>query len=95
MQVLNNDRSLYALGDGQKQIQFVKYTDGKLIHEGTTNEELLEIVIDRTQFLDSKFPCIENKVAIEALKIALDALNNRTHKRVAQGMETKDIAHVS
>ncbi len=81
--------------DSEQSISFIKRTNGELIHDGTTNEELLEVLIDRTEFLDAKFPCAENKIALESMKNALFAFNLRTNKRVAQGVETKDLAHVS
>lgn len=80
---------------GNQTVKFIKRTNGELIHAGTTNEEMLEVVIDRTNGLDAKFPCDENKQALVYLNLALDAFNSRTAKRVAQGVETKDIAHVS
>lgn len=85
---------LYEVNKNQL-IQFIKRTNGELVKEGTTNEELLEVLINRTEFLNGKFPCIENDMALLAMKAALEAFNSRTQKRVAQGVETKDIAHVS
>lgn len=81
--------------NGNQTIAFIKRTDGALVFAGTTNEEMLEVLIDRTEFLNGKFPCIENEMALLAMKSALEAFNSRTQKRVSQGVETKDIAHVS
>lgn len=86
---------VYQLDEAKQQVFFIKRTNGKLTHPGTTNEELLEVLIDRTKFLDEKFPCVENKVALAAMQYALDSFNSRTQKRVAQGVETKNVAHVS
>lgn len=83
------------LVEGEQHIHFIKRTDGVLIHNGTTNEELLEVLIDRTEFLNAKFPCIENDLALINMRSALQFFNSRTAKRVTQGVETKDIAHVS
>jgi hypothetical protein len=93
MKVLDEGHT-YETQDGQT-LNFIKRTNGELVHEGTTNEELLEVLLDRTKFLDDKFPCVENKAAIAYMQAALDSFNSRTAKRVAQGVETKDIAHVS
>jgi hypothetical protein len=41
------------------------------ISDGTTNEEVIEVLINRLQFLNSKFPCKENAVAITNLEQAL------------------------
>ena len=76
----------YVTQDGQL-INFIKRTNGDLIHSGTTNEELIEIVLNRLVWLDGKFPCQENKDALVGLQTALDALYSRTAKRVAQGVE--------
>ena len=39
----------------------------KTINDGTTTEEVLEMLIDRMQFLNSKFPCRENALIITKL----------------------------
>lgn len=54
---------------------------------GVTNEALLAIVLHRLRFLDSKFPCAENTVAIGGLMSALEALERRTQGRIARGVE--------
>lgn len=84
----------YEVAGGQT-IQFIKRTNGELVNEGTTNEELLEVLFDRMNFLDAKFPCEENKEAIFHIRSALVYLNLRTNKRIEQGVETKDLPHVS
>lgn len=86
---------VYELDNDGGTISFIKRTNGELIHNGTTNEELLAVLLDRTKGLDEKFPCIENKLAIVNMQAALDHFNNRTKHRVAQGVETKDLAHDS
>lgn len=59
---------------------------------GLTNEALLNIVLHRTRFLDSKFPCGENKRAIEHLEGALAHLEVRTFRRMARGVEGLEVA---
>lgn len=56
---------------------------------GVTNEDLLVVLIHRTGILDGKFPCEENKVAIEHMQKALDAFNARTTNRIARNVEGK------
>lgn len=85
----------YKETDGGQIIQFIKRTDGVLVTPGATNEGLLEILIHRTGYLHKLFPCIENTVALIALKQALFQFDSRTMKRQAQGVETRDRAHVS
>lgn len=73
----------------------MKKSDGQLVYEGTTNEEVIEVLIHRISGLNEKFPCPENAQAISALKGALYTLNERTRRRVKQGVEGQDIVHVS
>lgn len=80
---------------GSQKVSFIKRENGELVYDGTTNEEMLDVLINRLNYLDGKFPCEENKQALANLKSGLAWLNERTKKRVAQGVETKDIAHVS
>lgn len=57
------------------------------INDGTTNEEVLRVLIDRMNFLQHKFPCRENACAITKLDEALMWLEKRTRDRVARGVE--------
>lgn len=59
------------------------------ISDGTTNEEVLEILIDRMKFLNNKFPCTENELTINHLDFALFQLNERTRKRIERNVEGK------
>lgn len=61
------------------------------VHDGTTNEEVLAVLIDRMQFLQAKFPCRENAAAITKLEEALMWLNKRTADRKARGVEGKHL----
>lgn len=58
---------------------------------GLTNEALLAILIDRTRFLDNKFPCDENKRAVQHMEEALVNLEVRTARRIARGVEGKEV----
>jgi hypothetical protein len=57
------------------------------INDGTTNEEVLAVLIDRLQFLQAKFPCRENAIVITKLEESLMWLNKRTADRKARGVE--------
>lgn len=59
------------------------------VNDGTTNEEVLRVLIDRVLFLDAKFPSDENKVVIAKLDAALKALEERTAARKLRGVEGK------
>lgn len=61
------------------------------VHDGTTNEEVLSMLIDRMQYLQSKFPCRENEIVITKLEESLMWINKRTKDRVKRGVEGKHI----
>jgi hypothetical protein len=57
--------------------------------DGTTNEEVLELLIDRMSFLQNAFPCRENAIVITKLEECLMWLNKRTADRVKRNVEGK------
>lgn len=64
----------------------------KTINDGTTNEEVLAVLIDRLNFLQAKFPCKENAVAITHVETARLWLGKRTSDRKERGVEGKALA---
>jgi len=70
----------------QKEVQV---PDGTLetISDGTTNEEVLEMLLDRMEFLNKKMPCQENTMVIVKLEACLFLLNKRTKEREKRGVE--------
>ena len=62
------------------------------ISDGTTNEEVFEVLIDRMNFLQSKFPCRENALVITKLEESLMWLNKRTQDRMKRNVEGKHSA---
>lgn len=62
------------------------------INDGTTNEEVIEMLIDRITNLQAKFPCKENACCITHLQEALMWLENRTRDRIKRQVEGKQIA---
>jgi hypothetical protein len=86
--------SVYSV-EGAQLIKFIKKTDGQLVHEGTTNEELIEVLINRLEEFNNTLPCLENDAAISHLKGALHWLNERNAKRVEQGVYGTDKPHES
>lgn len=68
-------------------------TPGELrtLNNGTTNEELLAVLTDRLNFLQAKFPCRENAIAITHIETALLWLNKRTADRKARDVEGKHL----
>ena len=59
----------------------------RTVNDGTTNEEVLAVLIDRLQFLQAKAPCRENAIVITKLEESLMWLNKRTADRVSRGVE--------
>ena len=94
----------YELGNFENKeqkgqtIQFIQkepITEGstvlKTVADGTINEEVLAMLIDRMNYLQGKFPCRENAIAITKLDEALLWLNKRTSDRIKRGVEGKQI----
>jgi hypothetical protein len=65
------------------------------INDGTTNEEVLKILIDRIKSLQDKFPCPENIIVIAKLEESLLWLDYRTKLRQQQKVEGKQLEHKS
>lgn len=62
-------------------------TTFRTVNNGTTNEEVLAVLIDRISFLQRKHPCRENEIVITKLEESLFWLNKRTADRVARAVE--------
>lgn len=62
------------------------------INDGTTNEEVLRVLIDRLNYLQGKCSCRENAIVITKLEEALLWLNYRTTQRQSRGVEGKPIS---
>lgn len=76
----------------QKEPKFAGSTELLTISDGTTNEEVLEVLINRMNYLNTKFPCRENSIAITNLEQALMWLNKRTQDRIKRQVEGKQLA---
>lgn len=61
------------------------------VHDGTTNEEIIKMMIDRCQSLYDKFPSEETACTISHLKSALYAQQSRTYERQQRGVEGKHL----
>lgn len=62
------------------------------VQDGTSNEEVIEAVIDRLKYLNGKFPCKENACAITKLEEALMWLEKRTSDRMKRNVEGKNLS---
>lgn len=63
----------------------------KTVNDGTTNEEVLRVLINRMQSLQEKFPCRENAIVTTKLEESLMWLEKRTADRKARGVEGKHL----
>lgn len=57
------------------------------VRDGTTNEEVLTVLIDRIKYLQEKHPCRENAIVITKLEESLMWLEKRTADRIARSVE--------
>lgn len=64
-------------------------SDLATVQTGTTNEEVLAMMIDRMEFLQTILPCRENVRVINKLREAVAVLNLRTEDRQKRGVEGK------
>jgi len=84
--------------NGSQEIKFInkeKEEDSyklRTVYDGTTNEELMKVLINRMKYLNCKFPCIENGETIHHLQVALNFQNSRTRDRKKRKVEGKHIA---
>jgi len=90
----------YQLSDGQ-QVRFIRKervnVDGieklRTVYTGTTTEELLEVLIDRTYTLNQAVSCRENEEALDHMRNALFCLGERTRNREKQNVEGTSQKH--
>jgi hypothetical protein len=88
-------------GSFPQRIQFIEKVlgvDGKsfvTLNDGTTNEEVLDVLIDRMEIMYAKLPNQETELALGNLRTASELLKIRTRKRVEQGVESTNLDHVS
>jgi hypothetical protein len=87
---------VYELG-AKQQIRFTHFDPHKNrkdgLVQGTTNEEVLQMLIHRTEVLDSEFPCEENKQAVLRMREALQYFKDRAAK-VGTRVATSDVDRV-
>ncbi len=93
---LDNFENKNAFGQKLQFIHKVPVSEGstelKTVQDGTTNEEVLEVLINRMQYLQGKFPCPENALVITKLEESLFWLNKRTADRQKRNVEGKQLA---
>lgn len=87
-----HDYELHNVEEGVQNIRFIKKEDDgegnlKTVHDGTTNEAVLQVLIHRLEVLEEKMPSEYNQKAIASLKDALASLEARTADRKERGVE--------
>lgn len=70
-----------------QSLKFIHKIDGKLIQDGTTNEEVLEALIERFEHLNACVPDYHTTISITLLKSVLNHQHQRTAERIEQGIE--------
>lgn len=81
-------------GTNDQIVQFIQKepvephsTTFKTVVDGTTNEEVLKMLIDRLLIMYNKMPSKETYAAINHLEQALYALQSRTYERMQRNVE--------
>lgn len=72
-----------------KEPRYPGATEMMTLEDGTTNEEVLRVLINRMEFLQDRCPCKENLGVLDHLRGALSLLNQRTLDRESRGVEGK------
>lgn len=76
---------------GNCELQFIQKEESerglKTVANGTTNEEVLRVLIDRMQYLQKKMSSRENALVITKLEEALMWLEKRTNDRKLRNVE--------
>ncbi len=85
-------KNVYELKDfnndvPSQTIQFYKMNEDGTHENGTTLENVLEVLIERTNELNKLFPCRENALAITKMQEAVMWFNARTADRIKRGVE--------
>lgn len=83
----NSERDCIEVQFIQKEPIAPGSTEMRTVANGTTNEEVLRMLIDRMQYLQTKFPCRENAIVITKLEESLMWLEKRTSDRKARSVE--------
>lgn len=82
----DKDHAGQALQFIHKEADFDDPTVFRTKQDGTTNEEVLAVLIDRLWFQQGKVPSRETALAITNLEMALMWLNKRTADRIKRNV---------
>lgn len=70
---------------GQK-IQFIQKHDDGTLTPGLQSEQLVLMLLDRTEKLNARFPSAQNEKMMAGLKMFLDAARERVEERMNRGV---------
>lgn len=87
-----NPESFQVIQFIEKEPKFPGSPELITINDGTTNEAVLEMLINRSQELFEKFASEETANAIIHMKAALDQFELRTLRRMARNVEGKHLS---
>src|SRR5258708_7358898 len=85
---------IYELSAGNGLV-FLQREHGHLVRHGTTNEEVLEVLIDRVTEAYQTLPCQETIRALYLLREALAEFRARTARRLSASVEGTHHPHDS
>ena len=85
MKVIDPGR-VYELTAGNG-LRFLQKEDGRIVRDGTTIEEVLDVLIDRVTEAYQALPCQETIRALYLMREALAALQTRTERRILAQVE--------
>jgi hypothetical protein len=85
MKIVDPGRS-YELAGGNR-LAFVQKEDGTILRDGTTIEEVLQVLIDRVTEAYRRLPCEESIRGLHLLREALATFQLRTARRVEANVE--------
>lgn len=91
MKVVDRGRR-YELTAGNT-LAFLQKGGGEIIQQGTTNEEVLEVLIDRVTEAYQSLPCQESIRALHYLRETLAAFRARTARRIDANVEGTNQPH--
>ena len=74
-------------------LEFIHLKDDGTFAPGISDEQLLEVLIRRSEHFQEVLPCEENVMTLMHLRAALKAKHERTAKRRALGVEGTHQAH--
>lgn len=88
---------LKGLGGGDQELRFIKRSGGAIQYKeewlGLQTQEILRVLIDRTEYLNSIIPCVESEDSLWHLRMALFLYEVRAYRRKHEGLNRKVPEH--